>query len=95
MNLQLQEAFGNQILFGGLPVVLCGDPGQLPPVVSKYALWSSNVKNDDLIGCRLYKLFGTSVNLVENNQVDHTDPDSVFFAKFLLLLRNGECTKVD
>lgn len=100
MHLRLQQAMGNDEIFGGLPVVLCGDPGQLPAVASPYLLWSENIRSgakdsDDRNGCMMYKLFENSVKLVKNNRVNPDDPDSVFFESFLVRLRDGNCTHDD
>jgi hypothetical protein len=93
---RLREGTGRDIPFGGLVVVLCGDPGQLPPVASDSCLWSKHAKKSvDRLGCNLYSMFESSVNLVQNNRVDKSDPDSIFFTNFLLRLRDGKVTEDD
>ena len=80
--------------FGGLVVVLIGDPGQLPPVGSN-SLWIDISTNDDLLGHLLYLQFDDVIILEENNRLDLNDEDAVLFNNFLNRLRNGSNTEED
>jgi hypothetical protein len=40
-------------------------------------------------------MFESLVNLVKNNRVDKSDPDSMFVTKFLLHLWDGKVTEED
>merc|ERR1712079_380816 len=41
MNYRLQEIMGNSKFMGGLPLICCGDFGQLPPV-GEYMIWENS-----------------------------------------------------
>ena len=41
---RLQQGFKNDNPFGGIPIALCGDPGQLPPVIG-LSLWVKRPKS--------------------------------------------------
>ena len=65
VNSRLQLAFNNNEPFGGVKLILCGDPRQLAPVGEK-PLWSGHSPDDhrDIgIGIELYKKFDTVVVL--------------------------------
>ena len=93
---RLREIKGkSNVHFGGVTVVLCGDPGQLPPVNQSYCLWEKNIKGIHDFGCILFQLFDSIIQLDTNMRVNNDDPDSVFFYNFLLRLRDGNVTEED
>ena len=47
MSERLKQAKGNNLIFGGLVVLLVGDPGQLPPVQG-LCLWDDTTKMKSL-----------------------------------------------
>ena len=68
--------------FGGIVVVLVGDPAQLPPVGGN-PLWHNCTRQaHDLNGYLLYRQFTTVVELIENKRLDLSDPDSTIFKIF-------------
>ena len=83
------------LLFGGVTVVLCGDPGQLPPVKAELLWDGQKVSGKKLLGYCLYMQFESVVRLDENKRVDMNDPRAVYFIEFLLRLWDGECTEGD
>jgi hypothetical protein len=93
---RLKQIMNNLLPFGGLVVVLAGDPAQLPPVQGN-CLWSYKCKNssDDSFGYLLYGCFETAMKLIVNERLDHDDADAIRFEEFLLRLRNGYCTQED
>ena len=92
---RLKQIKCNTSPFGGIVVLLVGDPAQLPPVQGD-PLWAENPKGDhNMIGYGLFQLFDTVVELVENNRLDRTDPRAVEFYEFLQRLRDGKNTHED
>ena len=93
---RLKQIMNNLLPFGGLVVVLAGDPAQLPPVKGN-CLWNKKCKNssDDSFGYLLYGCFETAMKLIVNERLDHDDADAIRFEEFLLRLRNGYCTQED
>eukprot|EP00978_Attheya_sp_CCMP212_P039456 scaffold205276_cov24-Attheya_sp.AAC.1 len=76
--------------FGGITIVLAGDPGQLPPVKGN-AVWNKKASNKghDADGYSLYQLFGNVVKLEKNVRIDPNDRDAVIFNDFQIRLRDG------
>eukprot|EP00978_Attheya_sp_CCMP212_P021862 scaffold64252_cov60-Attheya_sp.AAC.1 len=79
--------------FGGVTIVLAGDPGQLPPVKGN-ALWNPAAGNvgpgkHDFAGFGLYQYFETVVKLIKNVRIDPDDPDAVVFNDFQMRLHDG------
>ena len=75
--------------FGGIIVVLAGDPGQIPCVSGKI-LWAPGA------GKALYNnFFSLSVKLVESNRLDKTCPMHVDFERILNGLRSATLTEED
>ena len=71
MHKLLQQAFGNDELFGGLPIGLIGDPGQIPCVMG-WCLWDQRGKgnSEDFAGHQLYlSLFKKVIELTEVRRV--------------------------
>ena len=93
---RLKQIMRNEESFGGLVVILCGDPAQLPAVTGN-CLWFPTPRNgsDDQRGFLLYQLFDTVTILRKNERIDGTDPDANTFESFLKRLRNGENTHED
>jgi hypothetical protein len=93
VNKRCQEAKGNNQAFGGMTIILVGDPAQLPPVSGK-PLWTSGRHRgvNDAAGSYLYhSYFPFAINLeVSNRLVD--DEHKPFFEGFLSNLRNGVVT---
>jgi hypothetical protein len=92
---QLQQIMGGEknVSFGGLLVILSGDPGQIPPVQG-HCLWdSSPAKGDDSSGLNTYNsMFQQCIILAEVKQIEN-DPEAATFLKILDNLRNGENTE--
>jgi ATP-dependent exoDNAse (exonuclease V) alpha subunit len=91
MDNRLKQIMCSTEPFGGVTIVLTGDPGQLPPVGSN-SLWirkASNANPHDLAGYGLYQLFRTVIKLEENVRIDPNDPDAVLFNGFQIRLRDG------
>ena len=88
-------------LFGGATVVLCGDLGQLPPVLTSKNWWdvmNANNRQDEghyFDGLQLYREFKTGLKLTEVRRLQQDDPDAQYFHDFLMRLRDGECTEDD
>ena len=83
--------------FGGVAVILSGDPAQLSPVKGM-SVWHrvDNPKaSHDLSGYLEYIGFTSVVELTENRRVDPADPDAVEFLSLLDRIRDGTCTKDD
>ena len=94
---RLKQIMANSTVFGGVCVILIGDPGQLPPV-NQSALWIENMthKNAETRnGCILYKGFSECLFLKENNRLDENDLDSVNFDRILGNIRNGKISEND
>ena len=97
VNARLKQIKCNDLPFGGLTILLAGDPGQLPPVLGK-CLWhrKSKPQSHNRSGYLLYHMFETGVKLEENARLDHDDKDAVFFDGFLKrLLHDGINTEDD
>ena len=81
--------------FGGVAVVLSGDPGQLPPVAAD-PLWDKgNDKGIKSYGYQQYMNFESVIGLTENRRINKDDPTSAYFEEFLLTLRDAEVTEED
>ena len=92
---RLRQIMGSNKLFGGVTVVLIGDPAQLPPVKGK-CLWDAKPSTEhEKIGHGLWKCFDTVVQLKINRRLDRNDPDAVAFNDFLMALRDGKNTEAD
>ena len=70
MDQRLKQIMCSREPFGGVTIVLAGDPGQLPPVKGN-ALWNPAAGNSgalqhDFLGFGLYQLFETVVKLIKN-----------------------------
>ena len=91
-----RQATGLQeVLFGGMSVILIGDPAQLPPVGDK-PLYHS--KPSTVTGEKDYYAYQRFVHLVilsVNEGVTGSDHDQILFRELLLRLRNGETTQDD
>lgn len=93
---RLQVAKSCDLEFGGVVVLLCGDPAQLPAVNGR-CLWSPHPKSDsnDSHGLNKYRMFDSVVLLEENNRADANDPEYTRFSDFLNRLRDGANTHDD
>eukprot|EP00957_Ditylum_brightwellii_P058534 4438332-Ditylum_brightwellii.AAC.1 len=81
--------------FGGVTVLLVGDPAHLPPVQDQ-TLWNhTSSKTDDSRGFNVYRLFISAVELVDNNRLGRSDPDAVLFYDYLQRLRDVKNTEED
>jgi len=96
INERLKQILCSDALFGGIVVVLIGDPGQLPPVKGK-CLWDNKPKNQspDWFGYMLYKEFHTAIKLIKSNRLDRSDPDALKYERFLDCLQDGKNTQND
>ena len=84
------------IPFGGIVVVLTGDPAQLPPVLAN-CLWDDRAKHGtpNAQGYFQYLTFTTVSKLTVNERLDRNDRDLADFESFLLRLRDGKLTRDD
>ncbi len=79
--------------FGGISIILTGDPVQLPAVAAP-SLYSTKLKNQiDTNGYNVYKLFTNVIKLeqVMRQQLDD-DPEQAHFIDLLTRFRTGDCT---
>ena len=91
-----KQATGMQeILFGGISVILIGDPAQLPPVGDKPLYHSKPSTATGQQGYCAYQMFVHVVILSVNQRVIGSDHDQNLFRELLLRLRNGETTQDD
>ena len=71
LHLYLQQAAGNQLLFGGFAILLVGDPAQIPAVLGR-CMWETRPggSQEDDFGHEFYKAFFSKViELVEVRRV--------------------------
>jgi hypothetical protein len=91
---RLQQALKSDKPFGGIPIALCGDPGQLPPVIG-LSLWVKRTKNGipitglALKGYNLYRSFSNVMKLTDVLR------QGEFFMELLLRIRDGLSTTED
>eukprot|EP00978_Attheya_sp_CCMP212_P024884 scaffold78991_cov48-Attheya_sp.AAC.2 len=93
MDQRLRQIMCSPEPFGGVTIVLAGDPGQLPPVKGN-ALWNPAAGNvgagkHDYAGYGLYQYFETVVKLKKNVRIDPNDRDAVAFNDFQMRLHDG------
>ena len=84
-------------LFGGLAVLLVGNPGQLPPVQG-LCLWDDTTKmnsTEDVTGLVLYSKFQSVIKLTINHQVDGLDEEAQQFCELQGQIRDAEVTEQD
>jgi ATP-dependent DNA helicase PIF1 len=92
---RLRQATGRDEWFGGISVILVGDPGQLPPVGGSplYQSIFNNPKQKDFAthGYNCYLQFKTVILLEtsERQKNPDNDPNQQRFIDLLLRLRNG------
>lgn len=94
---RIQQAKNNQLLFGGISVILIGDPGQLLPVLAT-PLYDQTIKTGfSFKGFEAYKMFKTAVKfkkMVRQQNLTNC-PKQQKFIELLARLRNGESTVDD
>jgi len=91
IDMRLRQIMGTpDIPFGGIVVVLTGDPAQLPPVLAN-CLWDERAKegSEDSQGHMTYHFFESVVRLTQNLRLDQNDAEAVNFDKILTKLRDG------
>ena len=95
---RLQQIMCNEKPFGGLCVLLAGDPGQLPPIKGD-ALWSvpkiprggvTPAFTKSLGGHNLFNDIEDVIHLKQNLRLDGSDAEANLFDSFLKRLRNGD-----
>ena len=96
IDCRLRQIKGNNYPFGGLVLILCGDPGQLPPV-NALSLWDKHGKagSSNFYGLLLYQQFDVVTKLTNNFRLDENDSDAVCYNSFLLRLHDGANTRED
>ena len=96
VNKRLKQIKHNENDFGGMLVLLVGDPGQLPPVAGT-AVWDDKNSNSELdtYGCMLFRNLIDVVHLDVNLRLDMSDSNALYFDSFLKRLRNGKVTTDD
>ncbi len=82
-------------LFGGLSLILLGDPGQLPPVADKALYHSKPTCFIGEQGHLAYLMFTNVIKLSVNQRVQGTNPEQIQFRDLFMRLRTGECTEQD
>jgi ATP-dependent exoDNAse (exonuclease V) alpha subunit len=82
------------VSFGGMTIILVGDPGQLPPVSGK-PLWTKSADGasiNEICGSGLYRsFFKYGITLEGSNRLENNE-HKPFFESFLNNLRNGNVT---
>ena len=84
---------GNELPFGGVAVILIGDPGQLPAVVGN-VLWYPHPSNEaDKAGLNIY--LQSTKNAMELEEVHRIigDPDAALYLEIMKLTRCGTASK--
>ena len=81
INMRLQEIMCNTKPFGGICIMLSGDPGQLPPV-NGLCMWESpttntSYRNECLVGFELFNSITDVVHLNKNLRLDRDDVDAI------------------
>jgi len=97
IDLRLRQAKINNITFGGLSIILIGDPGQLLPVMGS-PLYDKELIIPMAIGGYLaYEKFKKVIvleSVMRQTNIDN-DPEQAHFMDLLPRLRNGLSTKED
>ena len=89
-----QATLNSDFPYGDVPIIIFGDPGQLPPVGGS-SLWSSKTQSNRALsdianaGNKLYMNIRTVMWLTKVRR------QSGEFMEFLLRLRDGKCTEKD
>ena len=81
--------------FGGIYIILVGDPGQLLPVGERALFTKKELSGTALDGMAIYYLFKDVIKLDVNNRQSGHNKDQQQFRELLLRLRNGETTRDD
>ena len=91
IDTRLRQATGHNVYFGGISMILIGDPGQLLPVGGSPLYQYPTKSNIASHGLNLYKQFNESICLevVERQKNLNNDPDQDFFISLLTRARNG------
>ena len=91
---RLRHAKNNNLMLGGISMILIGDPGQLLPVGGS-SLYDLKLKNlMSIAGLQAYRKFEVVVTLeaVMRQQNLENDPNQAHFMDLLPRLRNGTST---
>lgn len=91
-----RQATGKQQqLFGGISIILVGDPAKLPPVCDKPLYHSKPSNQVGEQGHIAYHIFDKVVILTVNQRVKGSNSEQVLFRQLLSRLRDGETTEDD
>ena len=82
-------------LFGGLSIILFGDPVQLPPVGDKPLYHSMPQNSLGHQGYLAYHMFTLVIKLSVNQRVQGVNIEQTQFRDFLMRLRTGDSTEAD
>ena len=80
--------------FGGISIILVGDPGQLPPVMDAH-LYNPKKNIESQAGHLLYTLFKNVIKLSVVKRQEGDDEDQQKFRDLLTRMRNNNCKKAD